>query len=71
MNLVSTVPLQVDSVLSADGWRPARQIHIVPRIQRARTRSAHPLDDYFRLGIGVSQPAISDGFMPCTCPSKA
>ena len=68
VNLVSSVPLQVDSVLSADGRRPARQIRILSRIGGSGVHLNHA---YFAFGIGVSQPAISDGFIPFTSPSNA
>ena len=67
VNLVSSIPLQVDSVLSADGRRPARQIRILSRIRRAPPQKPA----YFAFGIGVVQPAISEGFMPFTSPSNA
>jgi hypothetical protein len=69
VNLVSALLPQVDSVLPADGWRPARQIRIVPRIWRINPvgrSGVQRLENYFPLGIGVVQPAMSEGLIPWT-----
>jgi hypothetical protein len=78
VNLRSAVLLQVDSVLSADGWRPARHLASYRKLRLAEDRNAASIGEqevrsagYFFLGIGVSQPAMSDGFTPFAYPSKA